>query len=235
MKIGSTKNIQTQGVKALVYGQSGIGKTTLAGTLLEPTIIISFEGGLLSLKGKDIDIMDCTVDDEGKPLSDAERIMKLSATLNWLAEEEQKTKYRNIFVDSLTDIAETMVKALEIKHAGSSNKFAVWGDLAKNMISIVRTFRNYPGYNIFFTALEDEIQLEGQVFYAPLFPGKVVGPKVMQSFDEVFRMTLDKDGRREFLCQPGVGYKAKDRSGSLLNVEIPDLQVIIDKISKEKE
>ena len=42
------------GIKVLVHGPAGSGKTTLCATTGEPTVIISAEAGLLSLRGHDI-------------------------------------------------------------------------------------------------------------------------------------------------------------------------------------
>ena len=50
IKIKNTADVSANGVKILVYGQAGAGKTTLAATMPKP-IIISAEGGLLSIQG----------------------------------------------------------------------------------------------------------------------------------------------------------------------------------------
>ena len=54
VKIHSTKDAATHGIKLLIYGQAGSGKTSLAATCPGNPIIISAEAGLLSLKAFDI-------------------------------------------------------------------------------------------------------------------------------------------------------------------------------------
>ena len=41
-------------LKVLVYGESGTGKTLFAGTFPKP-LFFDFDGGMLTLRGKDID------------------------------------------------------------------------------------------------------------------------------------------------------------------------------------
>ena len=51
------KAAQTNGVKVLVYGKAGVGKTVLCATAPKP-VIISAEAGLLSLQGADIPVIE---------------------------------------------------------------------------------------------------------------------------------------------------------------------------------
>jgi ABC-type ATPase involved in cell division len=48
-----TGGLSANGVKLLVYGQAGAGKTTLIKTLPNP-IVLSAEGGLLSIQDADL-------------------------------------------------------------------------------------------------------------------------------------------------------------------------------------
>ena len=60
IQLKSTSGVATDGgVKVLVYGGAGSGKTTLIGTLPDP-VIISAEAGLLSLSGLDIPYIEVT-------------------------------------------------------------------------------------------------------------------------------------------------------------------------------
>ena len=49
IQLKNTAQVSVQGLKVLVYGHAGAGKTTLAASMPNP-IIISAEGGLLSIK-----------------------------------------------------------------------------------------------------------------------------------------------------------------------------------------
>ena len=58
MKFTSTNKLaETRGVKALVYGKAGSGKTRLCATVPSP-LILSCESGLLSLRSHNIPVIE---------------------------------------------------------------------------------------------------------------------------------------------------------------------------------
>lgn len=235
MRIVNTKTSANSRIKICVYGVSGIGKTSLAATLKEKSIILSFEGGTLSLADHDIDMIDCTVDDNGKALSEELRIKKLSEALSFLQTEEAKSKYKVVFLDSLTEVADCLLKVLEAKFAGSKNKFEVWGEFGKKMEVIIRMLRDTPHYDVVMTALEkDSNDEEGNKLYVkPEIPGQKSNSKLMASMDELFRYTF-VDGKRVLQCGAAPGIIAKDRSGKLAPIEPADLSLIFNKIKGGK-
>ena len=58
IQLKSTKDAALDGIKVLVHGPAGAGKTSLCATTGAPTIIISAESGLLSLRGVDIPVIE---------------------------------------------------------------------------------------------------------------------------------------------------------------------------------
>ena len=71
IKLTSTKQAaQLNGLKICVYGASGAGKTRLCATTGAPTVIISAESGLLSLRDADIPVIEVqTLQDVLTPIS----------------------------------------------------------------------------------------------------------------------------------------------------------------------
>ena len=57
INLKSTGSLAASGVKLLVYGAAGVGKTALIATLPSP-IVLSAEGGLLSLQSADLPYID---------------------------------------------------------------------------------------------------------------------------------------------------------------------------------
>lgn len=238
MKILSAKNIHLdQGIKCVVYGKSGAGKTTLAQTLLSygPVLVLSAESGMLSVAGQDIDIIDITKDDEGKALKTAtEKFKRLAEAFKYITETQ--LRYKTIFIDSLSEIADIVFNHTkdEVEASGKGdNGFKVWGDYVNRMNTLLKRFRDMARYNVVFTCLEDLDQDEsGKMFYRPMVAGKAAKNLIVPIFDEVFRLVITDDakGLRMLLTSPTQTSDAKDRSGALEKLEQPHLDKVFEKI-----
>lgn len=206
----------------LVFGESGMGKTTLCSTAPKP-IIISAEKGLLSLAEFDL------------PAIEIQSTEELEEAYNWCM--ANKDKYETICLDSITEIAERMLAEYQHKHADGRR---VYGELQAECSKWIRKFRDIDGKHVFFIAQIDRIedQYTGISTYRPTMPGKYLIKKLPFFFDEVLCLRIgemrDADGKTEeyryLQTQPDVSYHAKDRSGKLNKVERPNLKMIINKV-----
>ncbi len=238
MKKSNTENVELLKIKALIYGGSGVGKTYTARTLPEKkTRIISAESGLLSLSGTNIDVVELENWNDLKELYS-----------EFMTEEHQK-KYDFIFIDSLTEINEMckehIVKVERPAVRGKVGKIyddildmQDWGLVHTKMSRMIRMFRDLP-YNIIFTCLEDEKKDErtGAVTVLPSLNGKLQ-TNIAQYFDMVFRLISEDDKAenktyRNFLTEKTEKSLAKDRSGVLDRLELPNWEKVISKIKKE--
>ncbi len=227
MKILNTKASQHQRLKALIYGESGSGKTTLARTLGAKTLVISAEGGLLSVKGADIDYIDLALDDEGQPIVDARaRLGRLSETFKWLHLGQD---YRNVFVDSLTEIGEIMTESLNKEFPDRKDSFPMWGEYSKRMRSIVKGFRDLP-YNVFMTCVSEADKDDNNRRFQGFMLQGSISKKLPQYFDEVFYLYVNEEKKRSLITAKSESLLCKDRSNRLEPQEPADLSVIAGKI-----
>ena len=218
IKIKSTSDVHSNGIKALVYGVAGAGKTTLSATMPEP-IIISAEGGLLSIQDSDL------------PYIEVNSMETLREAFDYVAGPDGE-KYQSVVLDSISEIGEVV-----LSHEKSINKDgrAAYGEMATQMTSIIRAFRDLPGKNVLMTAKAEKSQDEtGRILYSPSMPGNKVGQALPYFFDLVIALRVERDAdgvtQRALLCQPDGLWSAKDRSGKLDQWEAPDMGEIIRKI-----
>ena len=140
--------------------------------------------------------------------------------------------FQSVVLDSISEIGEVV-----LNHEKSINKDgrAAYGEMATQMTSIIRAFRDLPGKNVLMTAKAEKSQDEtGRILYSPSMPGNKVGQALPYFFDLVIALRVERDGdgvtQRALLCQPDGLWSAKDRSGKLDQWEAPDMGEIIRKI-----
>lgn len=219
IKIKTTGNVHTNGVKVLVYGQAGAGKTSLIKTLPAP-IVLSAEGGLLSIQDADLPYIEIT--------SSAD----LMEAYEWLTSSDEARGFQSVALDSISEIAEVVLNG---EKKATKDPRQAYGAMQEQMGDIIRAFRDLPGLNVYFSAKLEKSQDEmGRILYAPSMPGNKAGQSLPYFFDEVLALRVEKDGegntQRALMCDSDGLWAAKDRSGKLATWEAPDLGAIIAKI-----
>ena len=218
INLKSTRGTGSQGVKILVYGSAGAGKTTLIRTLPNP-VVLSAEAGLLSLSGDDI------------PFIDIGSMEDLREAYEWIIKGEGQA-FDSIALDSISEIAEVV---LNTEKKATKDPRAAYGAMQEQMTDLIRAFRDIPGKNVYFSAKMEKSQDEmGKMLYAPSMPGNKIGQSLPYFFDEVLVLRVERDGegntQRALLCDSDGNWTAKDRSGKLSTWEAPDLGEVIRKI-----
>lgn len=223
------------GVKCLVYGPAGAGKTMLTATLPTP-ILISAESGLLSLRKANLE----RVFGEGNPyisyhipVITISSVDDLTQAYQWCTQSAEAKDFQSIALDSISEIAEVVLN--NAKRQVKDPRQA-YGELIEKMETLIRFFRDIPEKNVYFAAKMEpqKDELTGVVKYMPSMPGSKLGVKLPYFFDEVFRLGINKDQQgnmfRFLQTQPDIQYEAKDRSGALAPMEAPILSAIFAKI-----
>jgi len=222
------------GVKGLVYAKSGIGKTMLAATLPKP-ILVTAENGALSLSKKNIERV-YGVNTPGITYDIPALIVKdfddLDDIHTWLTTSPHAAAFQSVYLDSLSEIAEVV-----LAHAKTENKDGrkAFGVMLDEIVPKIRKFRDIAGKHVFMSAKFDYVlDGDGNLKGGPMTPGKALAKELPYFFDEVFYMTLGRqqngDTYRYLQTQPDEQNDAKDRSGSLAQIERPHLGYIINKI-----
>ena len=219
INLQSTASVAANGVKVLVYGYAGSGKTSLIKTLPNP-VIMSAEGGLLSIV------------DSNLPFIEIKSIEDLREAYAWATKADEAKQFESIALDSISEIAEVV---LNTEKKLTKDPRQAYGALAEQMTDIIRAFRDLPGKHVYFSAKVEKSQDEqGRMLYAPSMPGAKLGQQLPYFFDEVLALRVEKDGegipQRALMCESDGLWQAKDRSGKLDAWEAPDLSAIIKKM-----
>lgn len=223
IKLRRTGEAGANHVRLLVYGQAGAGKTSLIPTLPNP-VVLSAEGGLLSIAGADL------------PFIKIQTMAELREAYKWLTESDESKEFESVALDSISEIAEVVLTTAKRETKDPRQAYGVMQD---DMAEIIRLFRDLPGRHVYFSAkLEKSADEMGRISYAPSMPGNKAGQSLPYFFDEVLALRVERDAegisQRALMCDTDGLWLAKDRSGRLDQWEAPDLGAIIRKIGGAK-
>jgi len=220
---------------ALVYGEPGMGKTSLLRTIPEGqrACVLSAESGLLCVR----DLV-TSQRVEGFELASFD---DLRTAYEQLQTKEFKERYQWVFLDSLTEIGQRCIEGLkESGRYSEKDAFKLWGEYGEKMTAMVKAFRDARDFSVVMSALaKAESDDLGRRFIKPDLQGRI-GERLPALFDLVFYMDVEKvegEDTRVFITSPTDTSRghvvAKDRSGKLNQVEKPDLTHIFSKIMEE--
>lgn len=226
IKIVSTRDYAADGVKVLVSGDAGIGKTVLCASAPSP-IIISAEAGLLSLAEVDIPAIEVT------------SVADVMNAYEFLTSSKEAEQFQTLCLDSISEIGEVLLS--EYKKLNKDPR-AAYGQLNDDMAALVRSFRDIKGKHVYFSAKQVRLAEDdsGLVYFKASMPGKTLLNGLPYFFDEVFVMNLGKleDDETYRYLQTAKTLRhgdCKDRSGKLSAIEKPDLTYIFNKIAGKKD
>ena len=225
IKIRSTSDVHTNGIKLVLYGASGIGKTVMSATAPNP-IYVSAEKGLLSLADRDFPYV------EVKSLKSMDDAYKYCATC----------EFDTIVVDSLSEVTQacldeftrTMIRE---SATGKIDKRQAYGKNNEKIGNLIRNFRDLDGKNVIFIAkekkvLDDDGNITG---YEAYLPGQVLPFDLPYLVDEVLCLQMTRKGERYVQTASDFKRICKDRSGTLNDPERPDFGLIFEKILSGKK
>lgn len=230
LTIKKTGDLATRRIAMLVIGSAGVGKTSLIKTFPEPssqTLMISFEGGTACLDGTDFDVVES---DNNDPIGFMGKVYEA------LSSDEYKNKYKNIFIDSLTEMGQVILAQLKKDpHLGQAkNALQMYGRYNDLMTMIIKSFRDMSDYNVVFTCL-DAVDKDGlEKIESVNIPGSSVKSSIRAWFDIVvfYKIFKDEDGNvhRKLITNTEDSPLAKDRTGKLDHYEDANLSSIINKV-----
>jgi hypothetical protein len=251
---------QDKGVKALIVGPAGIGKTSLLRTL-DPakTILFDLEAGDLAVSDLKIDTFQPRTWDECRdlavylsgpnpalPPTSCYSQAHYDAVVTTMGSADVLKKYNTYFVDSITVAGRLCFTWCEqqpeaLNDRGKKNLLGTYGLLGREMISWLVHLQHARDKNVFFVGILESARDDFNVVSWELqIDGSKTARELPGIVDEIMTMNFvdfgDGQQVRALICtQPNQWkYPAKDRSGKLDPIEEPHLGKLLAKIASNK-
>jgi len=215
------KDLISKNLKILLYGESGKGKSYLAGSV-ENAIVLDLEKGSASVKNKDIDVIPV---DNAKVFKEA---------LEWVKNQP----YDTVVIDSITRYGEMLYIALTQVYPDKKDSMLLWNQfdiLSRQRLEAILSINK----NIVVTMLEENANDGGSLKKFPMYRANKFKMMIPSYFDLVSHIVIDENGERLLISEPTDDAVGKNR---LIEFGIPtvikqenelyDLQNIINKIKE---
>jgi AAA domain len=175
------------GVKSVIFGAPGSGKTPLINTAPNPVLLV-VEPGMLSMKSSRV------------PTWEAPTVAKIDEFFDWFFKSKEALRYDTLGIDSGSQLAEIYLQDAERKN---SHGLKAYGVMSKNVMEIMNALFYMPQKHIVILAKQTLVDNGRQSFFEdgqtktepikqkkPYFPGQDLNVKIPHLFDNVLH--LDK-------------------------------------------
>ncbi len=237
---------QAQGVKALILGPAGVGKTSLLRTLdLKHTLFVDLEAGDLAVQDVKIDSLRPSTWEECRDLAvylgGANPSLPPNACYSQAhydavaGDSAALAKYTTYFIDSITVAGRLCFRWAEqqpeaMSDRGKKDVRGAYGLHAREMIGWLTHLQHARGKNVIFVGILEKIVDDFKTTTWQLqLDGAKTGRELPGIVDQIATMQFvdfgDGNLSRALVCtQPNQwGYPAKDRAGRLEQLEEPHL------------
>ena len=209
------EHAQNFGVKAIVFGPAGTGKTPILNTAPRP-VLLATEAGLLSMRGSNI------------PTYAAFTSKAIDEFFSWFFNSSETKNFDTLGIDSGSQIADIYLNAAlqgTSKQGNKKHGMAAYGEMATNTMEHLRTLYYTRYKHVYMICKEEIADVDYQTLRRPYFPGKVLPIDVPHLYDFILRLAkANVPGAGEtlaFQCVGNMNVLARNRTGNLNEYEPP--------------
>lgn len=214
------------GVKSLIYGPAGVGKTPLIATAPRP-LLLSIEPGLLSMRNSDV------------PTVLAQDAKAIDNFFQWFFNSNETKAYDTLGIDSASYMANVYLLAAMKGTSKQGNKkhgMAAYGEMAENVMEHLRTLFFVKEKHVYMICKEEIADVEYQSLRRPYFPGNVLNTDLPYLYDFILRLAkvngiqgAPPGEQLAFQCVGNMNILARNRTGNLNEYEPPNFSALVNK------
>lgn len=215
---------QSFGVKSVLYGGPGTGKTPLINTAPSP-VLLAIEPGLRSMAGSQVLTYKAYEHKNGVAAG-------VQEFFEWFKGSNEVNRFDTFAMDSVSEMAEAI---LRVKMKANTNKMKAYGEMSFDVMDILTWLYYLRNKHVILIAKQHEDPETKRK--RPSFPGQDLHTKVPHFFDGVWHYAKLAAGTIPGVLQEVKAIRtietfdimARDRSGNLNEFEQPNLGNIINK------
>lgn len=205
------------GVKSVVFGPAGSGKTPVINTCPRP-VMLACEPGLLSMRNSTV------------PTWAAQTATQIDEFFAWFFKSNEVKNFDTLAIDSTSQMAE-----IYLVEAERTNKhgLAAYGEMNRQVLKHLETLYYFPQKHTYLIAKQEIITENGLTIKRPYYPGKELPIKLPHKYDQILQLDLQSVPNvgtvKAFRCRSSINVIARDRTGQLDEFEPPDFAALVKK------
>lgn len=205
---------QRFGVKSVIYGPPGSGKTPIINTAPRP-VLLATEPGLLSMRTSTV------------PTWLAPTTAKIDEFMKWFEHSNESKNFDTLCIDSSSQMCDI---ALEEAKKKSKHGLQQYGEMADYVMPYLKRLYFMPNKHMYLIAKEETTSLGMR---KPYYPGKQLPTDIPHLYDCILRVAkVQVPGYGEtvaFQCNGTMDVTARNRTGNLADYEPPDFGALVAK------
>lgn len=219
----ATDYAQNYGVKAIIYGPAGSGKTPIINTAPRP-VLLACEPGLLSMRGSKV------------PTFIGATAKAIDEFFDWLFSSADVKNFDTVAIDSISQLCEIYLEeALSGRSKGGSkvHGLAAYGAMATDVLKHIDRLYLMQYKHAYLIAKLDSVQGAINNYVRPYYPGRQLPVMMPHKYDQILHLDIHNvpgvGQVRSFQCQSTIDVMARDRTGRLDMFEQPDFGALVRK------
>ena len=170
----ATDYAQNYGVKAIVYGPAGSGKTPIVNTAPRP-VLLACEPGLLSMRGSTV------------PTFVAPDAAKIDEFFEWVFKSNELKNFDTIAVDSVSQMCETY---LERANKNNKHGLAAYGEMASDVLKQLDKLYFLQHKHTYLIAKLEIKTGPINTYSRPYYPGQQLPVAMPHKYDQILHLDI---------------------------------------------